>query len=144
MTCRKCGSTGPFYEKHSAGICKECCRRNTRDWMKRNPGYVRRWRAANPDKYRGYALGRYGLTGEDYEALSANQDGRCAICVQVPEDHRLYVDHCHAGGKVRGLLCRPCNSGLGSFRDDPALMRQAISYLDLPPAQGHLALGLAA
>lgn len=75
-------------------------------------------------------LARYGLTEEDYDRLVASQDGACAICRrEPPEGTNLAVDHSHADGRVRGLLCGPCNVGLGMFRDDPALLRAAIDYL---------------
>jgi hypothetical protein len=59
---------------------------------------------------------RYKLSNVDYYALFELQRGRCAIC-QVPQEQmgeRLAVDHEHATGKVRGLLCRPCNKALGA------------------------------
>jgi len=59
------------------------------------------------------------------------QRGRCAICKRTEAQigQRLFVDHCHKTGRVRGLLCRTCNSGLGFFRDDSDLMWQAFAYL---------------
>lgn len=72
-------------------------------------------------------LARYGISPEEYEARLADQDGRCAICTEVtaPPD----VDHCHATGRVRGLLCRRCNLALGKFKDDPAIIERALDYL---------------
>lgn len=67
--------------------------------------------------------------------MLAEQDGLCAICVQRPAEH---VDHTHATGAVRGLLCFNCNGGLGQFRDDSELLDLAIDYLDShrPPPSG--------
>lgn len=80
-------------------------------------------------------LRKYGLTVEQYDAMLAAQDGRCAICRQPPAPHLsmrellLFVDHDHTTQSVRGLLCHRCNSGLGIFYDDPRLLRRAIAYL---------------
>lgn len=60
------------------------------------------------------------------DGLMEAQGGTCAIC---PRTDDLCVDHDHATGVVRGLLCRSCNSGLGQFRDDPVLLAKAIDYL---------------
>ncbi|MHB8147093.1 MAG: endonuclease VII domain-containing protein [Vulcanimicrobiaceae bacterium] len=59
---------------------------------------------------------RYGLSVEAYQALFCAQDGRCAICAEVLDREMSHIDHCHATGKVRGILCRSCNHGLGNFR----------------------------
>lgn len=73
---------------------------------------------------------RYGITEDDYNALAKAQGYRCAICqVQPDENQYLHVDHCHKSTKVRGLLCRSCNTSLGGFKDDPALLHSAIEYL---------------
>ena len=73
---------------------------------------------------------RYGITWEEREAMLARQDGRCAICLtdewgaQGP-----CVDHCHDSLEVRGILCSPCNTGLGGFKDNPFMMMRAVNYL---------------
>ena len=70
----------------------------------------------------------YGLSPQDYDAMLAEQGGVCAICKTRP-DKPLFVDHSHATGKVRGLLCRLCNFRLGFMRDDPRLTAAATEYL---------------
>ena len=70
----------------------------------------------------------YGLSLQDYEAMVAQQGGVCRICKTKPA-RPLFVDHCHASGKVRGLLCHPCNAALGFMRDDPVIAAAATEYL---------------
>ena len=78
-------------------------------------------------RYKDNLKRRYNLEVEDYLAMSDEQQGACAICRQyVP---RLNVDHCHDSGKVRGLLCQNCNTGLGKFKDNIQYLADAISYL---------------
>lgn len=100
--------------------------------------YARAYRAANPDLYRDQHLRKkYGVSLAWYNEQLEAQGGGCAICKQ-PESasdrttglpRSFAVDHCHAGGQVRALLCTRCNSGLGNFGDDPALLKAAIAYL---------------
>ena len=71
----------------------------------------------------------YGLSMEDYNAMQAHQGGACAICKQPPTARPLFVDHCHATGKVRGLLGHACNSSLGFMRDDHTRTSAATKYL---------------
>lgn len=78
-----------------------------------------------------YILRDYGLTRDEYEALLERQGHVCAIC-QKPDTTAkgiLGVDHDHTTGRVRGLLCHPCNVGLGHFQDDPALLTRAAVYV---------------
>jgi len=60
---------------------------------------------------------RYGMSVEEYDAMAAEQEGLCAICLaseaQPGTGSRLHVDHNHTTGKVRGLLCSRCNKALG-------------------------------
>ena len=70
----------------------------------------------------------YKLTQQDYEDLLDRQEGLCKICTE-PLDDSGVVDHCHTTGKVRGLLCQQCNSGLGFFKDSILSLLRAIKYL---------------
>ena len=69
---------------------------------------------------------RYGITAEEADAMLAEQGGLCAICKAAPAVH---VDHDHAIGQVRALLCFNCNGGLGQFKDDPDVLRAAAEYV---------------
>lgn len=71
----------------------------------------------------------YGLTPEGEARLYEEQSHRCAICRDPPGPRGFHLDHCHATGVVRGLLCPPCNVGLGQFRDSPGRLWGAIDYL---------------
>jgi len=74
----------------------------------------------------------YGMTPAQYEALLEQQGHACAICHAKKPGGRtklFFVDHCHNTGKVRGLLCMRCNTGLGLFLDNPKFLLSAISYL---------------
>lgn len=101
------------------------------------------WRAARSTYYpeckdcrdtvaRAHALRRkYGLTVEAYEQMKSARDGCCDICKEPERQNKdLAVDHCHSTGKVRGLLCSNCNTGIGKLRDDPAVIRSAADYLE--------------
>ena len=89
------------------------------------------WERANPRKVKNKRLRIYKMTIEQYESLLLKQNDSCALCKKHKSELNkdLYVDHCHKTGKVRGLLCQKCNSGLGFLNDDPALCEAAITYL---------------
>jgi hypothetical protein len=110
-----------------------------RRWVTANPekrqAHNRKWANDNQEKYRRLRRGaqlkyHYGITLSDYEAMLSAQGGACAICGGIAGPGKaLYVDHCHASGKVRGLLCDLCNKGLGHFRDKVSTVLLAASYL---------------
>ena len=90
----------------------------------------------NPDlrrKQREWNLKRdYGINIEEYDLVFKQQNGLCAICKQK-STHRsgaLFVDHDHASGKLRALLCNPCNLLLGHSKDDISILEEAIKYLN--------------
>ena len=102
-----------YYAVHKEQI-KE--RQRRRSWAKKLSDFWRR-------------LARfYGISREQYEGLLAKQGGVCGICRKPPQEP-LCVDHSHATGRVRGLLCRKCNTGLGSYDDDASVMAAGIAYL---------------
>jgi len=74
----------------------------------------------------------FDITLEMYKEMESGQDGGCAICGRTRAENgkSLAVDHCHTSGKVRGLLCNTCNTGLGMFNDSASILRQAVEYLD--------------
>ena len=146
--CYKCGSTLPlssFCRDSSKkdglhGRCKPCHYAVKRDWKRRNP---EKYRADNKRTADRWALQwKYGLSREDYNAMSEDQGGVCKLCSGIETSTRngkvkaLAVDHCHASGVVRGLLCTNCNVMLGHAKDDPELLRRAAEYLerDLNPS----------
>lgn len=94
------------------------------------------YRANNYDPVRAREYNRryhYGISAEEYDTLLAAQGGVCAICGtdEWPgKDNAPHVDHCHSSKAVRGILCGPCNNGLGNFRDEPERLRRAAEYLE--------------
>ena len=103
LTCTVCGTLLPERVRLDAMYCTLSCQRTAE-------------RAK-----------RYGLPAAQMFDLLAKADG-CEICGN-PEAE-LVVDHCHASGRVRGLLCNQCNVGVGMFLEDPDRMRAAIRYLE--------------
>lgn len=89
--------------------------------------------AENPEKYAAnQRRTKYNMSPADYDALWLTQSGRCVICrTEHPGGNakRLVVDHDHATGKVRGLLCTHCNHMLGEAKDSPETLCNAASYL---------------
>ena len=78
----------------------------------------------------------YGLLPGEYAKLYEFQGGKCALCRRATgASRKLSVDHDHATGHVRGLLCRPCNTFLGHARDRAIFFLRCIWYLRRPPYQ---------
>ena len=76
---------------------------------------------------------KYGVTQEWYDEQLTLQDGGCKICGTKDPGKGLkhfHVDHSHKTGKVRGLLCHSCNTGLGFFKEDVKLIEKAIEYVN--------------
>jgi hypothetical protein len=123
----------------------------TKRWAHENPERYAEIRHLASIKFR---LRKRGLTIEQFEKMLADQGYCCAICkspttgnkrnghgakprleVGWPTtaqqgDFTWHVDHDHKTGKVRGLLCHPCNAALGLTRDDPSILRAMIEYLE--------------
>jgi hypothetical protein len=105
--------------------CSNCGRVAVRR-KRRSYGHQFECRIARRE-HRGRLWETYNITDRAYAAMLRKQKGRCAICgvkMIVP-----CVDHCHDTGKVRGLLCHHCNTGLGMFKDNPKTLKRALAYL---------------
>ena len=141
LVCSKCGrrkDESAFPPSRGAGFvtrrrqCKACKKAQFDAWAAENPEH---WKTRDPEKHRqnnqkhwrskGRA-NRYGVTQEAIEDQEALQKGRCAIC---GDDVSLHVDHDADTGKVRGLLCGPCNRGIGMLKHDPDILMDAARYL---------------
>lgn len=135
-----------------SSFCIDCKNNRLREWRKNNKDktkeYSRKYAISHPDRSHGkyykerkriytathkeerrnYTYKRlYGISLEDYQKLYEAQNGACLICENKEE--RLYVDHCHKEGIVRGLLCRNCNTGIGMLGDNILTLEKAINYL---------------
>lgn len=87
-----------------------------------------------------YYKRKHGITMKERDALLAAQDGKCGACgntIAFKENKgrglntgdEAVVDHCHTSGKIRGVLCGHCNTGLGAFKDNVSSLEGAIQYL---------------
>jgi len=137
-TCNRCHQAKALTEYHKnrgardglSGRCKTCSAEYNKEWQARDPEKAREsWRNSFKKTYDPLRnkLRSYGITKDDFAVMVAKADGKCEICSRaMPEPH---IDHDHATGKVRGLLCLQCNTALGSFQDSPELLAKAIAYL---------------
>jgi len=154
--CKVCAEIKPFSGFYAAAgtrdgyrlECKACnlaaralkYRQNPRpaieratQWQTDNPERVRatmdRFRAAGKKKVsdrKSHLKRNYGLTLEAFDALLAFQGGGCAICGRTNADN---VDHDHETGRVRGILCFPCNVAIGLLQDDEERALSAAAYI---------------
>jgi hypothetical protein len=85
----------------------------------------------SPEKRRARHLKkRYGVTPEQADAMRKAQDNRCAICGnELGSKQRTHIDHDHLTGKLRKILCNPCNRGIGYLQDSPEILLKAAQYL---------------
>jgi hypothetical protein len=91
---------------------------------------VKAYREKNRARFKDYQLRRdYGITLSLYLLLLDHQNGVCALCQRPPGKRALSVDHDHRTGKVRGLLCPPCNRSLYMV-EDLRLHDRALKYLN--------------
>ena len=139
--CKRCSSERGrrYYAENTKSVLER-----TRQWreanVERKRETDRRWALNNPERVLAYKLksdrkrraAKLGVSREVRDRMLFAQGGSCKICRRHESefDRELCLDHCHVTGRVRGLLCNPCNRGLGSFRDIPAHLRAAADYLE--------------
>ena len=142
----------PGLQKTNRKWCRSCANKKSTEWKQRNKEKVKlqrsKWGQKNIDKLAEYRTkvtpqqkrqyrikAEYSLLWEDYVDLYNKAQGKCAICekelslLKETSKHTAHVDHCHRTGKVRGLLCRSCNRGIGYLNDSPERLEKAASYL---------------
>ena len=140
--CERCSTAIDLGRGNQRRYCS-CCRSEVgreqrRAWFAARPDYMQRYMEKHG--LRLYLRAR-GVSQERYDALVAEQGGRCASCGESCE--RLVLDHDHAccnfdpttgqpwcGQCIRGLLCNGCNSAIGFLRDDPERAKAAATYLE--------------
>jgi hypothetical protein len=136
LPCKRCKETLRYARNNTCVRCALAYSRaeylafqderklGSKDWHEAN-------RASHNDAMRAGQLKRkFGLTVAQYEMMAEKQGNACAICREpCPTGRKLAVDHCHATGRIRGLLCQGCNTGLGKFRDNPDRLTAAVRYL---------------
>jgi len=136
-TCTTCGVEKNISEFHwrketnkPRSQCKACINHANLARYFTNPNT----RLSHRRAARKFNLKKYRIDSQDFQKMHAAQEGRCAICCSPVGDleanKQAFIDHCHATLKVRGLLCQPCNTGLGQFYDNPALLRAAADYVE--------------
>jgi len=77
----------------------------------------------------------FNISLEEYDRILKHQGGVCAICKKPPKEGKsLAVDHDHATGQVRGLLCSMCNRAIAVFRDSLEKLMAAAKYFTSFPA----------
>ena len=98
----------------------------------------KKWREANKEQdalvmLKARLKRKYNLSIEEYKTLIESQNNSCKICGTHATNNikgKLYIDHCHTTGKVRGLLCMKCNSALGLLNDNKKLVQNLLDYLN--------------
>lgn len=137
-TCRKDVPLVLFYptKKGKYGrsqSCIECEKRQRREeWKNNKPN------RSKTQQHYNHIKSTYGLTRAQYDAMVLASNGRCSVCGSPPESKsgRLHVDHCHQTGKIRGMLCRRCNTAMGFMKDDPWRFLSAIAYISIHHGKG--------
>ena len=125
QVCARCGQEYAPRRRARSGVANSYCSRECKQ-----RAHVESGNSAQVS-LRFYYRDRYGLTFEEAEVMRA---GGCRICGasdgDAPGRHgKLHIDHDHVTGRVRGVLCTNCNSGIGRFADNPELLRRAVEYL---------------
>lgn len=131
--CKESKELSNFYTDNSTKdgkvySCIECYEKRRLERKHSNPsGHLRKTQSF-------WLKQRYNITLDTYEQMLENQDRKCAICGRKDSgktaNKAFCVDHCHTTGKIRGLLCMPCNRSIGQFKDNSETLRKAAEYID--------------
>ena len=163
MKCTKCdielndeNYTYKSSKKNGRKICDSCLREKSKKYRIMNPEkskqyyvenrekilvHTKEYYAKNREGRKDYYLRKdFGIGLDDLKKMLEEQDYKCKICkkeIKIVFDrkrkHMAVVDHDHATGKIRGILCHNCNLVLGNAGDNPQLLLNAAEYLGVPP-----------
>lgn len=128
MECKKCGQVQALQEFRPLKLprrrwtCRTCHRERCRELRDLKQAERRAYHQRHRCK-------RFGITTDDYDRMLADQDGLCAICTRPLGSRGQTIDHCHATGRVRGIVHSHCNLVIGNASDDIDVLRGAITYL---------------
>lgn len=119
--CKR-GHDPSLYVRMPSGVyvCLGCKRENGAKYREKNKKHILIMNR----------IGRYGITMGEFKALWEKQKGFCAICEEVLDKNKYRIDHDHASGKVRGLLCSSCNAAIGLLKDSPEIISNAARYVE--------------
>ena len=133
-TCSICKTSfilSTVKNRNSRKYCSDKCLRQFKIISERK---YQKTEKAKQVSHAGHLKRTYGITADEYWKLFEDQKGMCKICERKDcgrkGSERLYVDHDHATGKVRGLLCQHCNQLLGASRDNTNILKNAVNYLE--------------
>lgn len=115
-------------------LCSSCNKKRVSKWRKEFP--EKRAKQSQREGKKDYSKNKhlkyhYGISLDEYNKMFHQQEGKCYLCGKHQSEVKraLSVDHCHKTGKIRKLLCQPCNTLLGMSGDDPIVLQKAIDYL---------------
>lgn len=149
--CKKEKSLSKFYKNKNKkdGLdywCKECkkdyrwnhreetnerCKKYRQEHREKAREYAQEYARKYPERIRKQWLKyKYGLTPKQHLQMYADQNGCCAICKRTVPYDRIFIDHNHKTGKVRGLLCQKCNAALGMINEKIRILKSMIRYIE--------------
>ena len=147
-TCKLCNEYKDISNFQPQGYqCRECRNKKQRAYWAALPEdvrttrqmgveYQRKYREINSERVKElsrktHIMRKFGITIEEYDAMSSAQNGVCAICENpCATGYKLAVDHNHTTGKIRALLCKNCNTAIGLLKENTDTMTKAIKYLE--------------
>jgi hypothetical protein len=137
--CTMCGEEKPLTAYRNRGgnqthlvksRCNACLYKEHRRWTEENPERIRECRKKDSWTL-AKRCARRGITPEQLIDAYERQEECCAICKEEVELINSAIDHNHETGEFRGVLCKQCNRALGMFKDNPNILHNAISYLNM-------------
>lgn len=120
--------------------CRACCSARCKAWNDAHKEGQKAKRAARHEadpfhrrlKDLRYQAKKQGVKIDLAQAEAAIRrfSGYCATCDTPIAGFTMCLDHCHTTGRVRGGICRGCNSGIGAAEESPRILTGLLTYLE--------------